>query len=58
MNFVVTHIYKEGNKCADLLASKGLEAQGVRIWLDLPDFLRLLFVHDMQGMPNFRVSNT
>lgn len=32
MNFAVTHIYREGNRCADLLASKGLDDQGVRIW--------------------------
>lgn len=57
MNYVVTHIYRECNRCADLLASKGLEIQNVKIWLDLHEFLRLLVVHYRQGMPNFRVSN-
>jgi len=57
MNFVVTHIYREGNRCADMLASKGLEIQGVAVWLDLPEFLNTLLIHDRLGLPNFRVSN-
>jgi len=57
MNFVVSHIYREGNRCADKLASIGLVVNGVTIWLALPDFLRDLFAHDKQGIPNFRVSN-
>jgi len=57
MNFVVSHIYREGNKCADKLASLGLDISGVYIWTALPVFLRDFFVHDRVGLPNFRVSN-
>lgn len=57
MNFLVTHIYREGNRCADLVASKGLEVQGVKIWLDLPEFLSSFVIHDRLGMPNFRISH-
>jgi ribonuclease HI len=57
MNFLVTHVYREGNRCADKLASKGLEVQGVTVWLQIPEFLNCLFTHDRLGMPNFRVSN-
>lgn len=57
MNFLITHIYREGNRCADLVASKGLEVQGVKIWLDLPEFLSSFVIHDRLGMPNFRISH-
>jgi len=55
MNFVVSHIYREGNRCAD--NSKGLDSQGVTICLELPDFLKNLCTHDRLGVPNFRFSN-
>jgi len=58
MNFVVTHIYRKGNRCADKSASIVLDSNGVNFWLVLPGFLRELFVHDRLGLPNFRVSNT
>lgn len=57
MNFLVTHIYREGNICADKLASIGLNLHGVTIWLCMPEFLNSIFLHDKQGMPNFRVSH-
>lgn len=57
MNFVISHIYREGNWCADKLASKGLELQGVTIWLEMPGLLKDLFIHDRLGLPNFRLSN-
>ena len=57
MNFLITHIYREENRCADKLASKGLEIQGVTIWLQMLEFLNCLFVHDSLGLPSFRVSN-
>lgn len=57
MNFLVTHVYREGNRCADKLASIGLDLHGITIWLCLPEFLISLFLLDKQGMPNFRVSH-
>lgn len=57
MNFVVTHIYREGNRCADKLASKGLDIEGVTIWMNMPDFINKFVIHDRLGMPNFRVSS-
>jgi len=57
MNFVVTHIYREGNRCADKLSSTGLELQGATVWTIMHDFLKNFLVHDRLGLPNFRVPN-
>lgn len=35
MNYIISHTYREGNKCADKLASFGLGIQGLTIWLDM-----------------------
>jgi len=32
MNFVVSHIFREGNQCADSLANFGLTIQGLFSW--------------------------
>jgi len=32
MNFVISHIYREGNQCADSLANIGLSLQGLFVW--------------------------
>jgi hypothetical protein len=57
MNFMITHVYRDGNKCADKLASIGLDLHGFTVWLCMPNFLSSLLLHDKQGMPNFRVSH-
>jgi len=57
MNFIVTHIYKEGNQCADSLAAWGLNANGLTVWTYVPLFIRECYVKNRLGMPNFRVIN-
>ena len=36
MNFVVSHIYREGNQCTDSLANIGLANQGLSSWESAP----------------------
>lgn len=38
MNFVPTHIYREGNQVADLLAFYGVAAYVYRWWSTIPPF--------------------
>jgi len=54
MNFVVSHIYREGNSCADGLANLGL-AQSAFVWFHSPPPSILAdFVKNKLGLPNFR----
>lgn len=54
MRFYVTHIFREGNICADRLAKHGLSQDGL-IWLSsLPDFLFPLVQKNKAGMPAYR----
>jgi len=57
MNFVVSHVYREGNCCADLLANIGLSLSHLKIWMDLPNCIKGVFVKDRLGMPNYRFVN-
>jgi len=54
MNSMVSHIYKEGNVCADPLANIGLDLVGFFWWEDAPSNLRQEVVKDMLGMPNYK----
>jgi ribonuclease HI len=39
MNFMVSHIYREGNGCADALANIGLDLTGFVWWQDAPNII-------------------
>ena len=54
MDFLVSHMYREGNQCADHLANLGLSCNVLTIWLQIPTSLNSLFVQNKLGMPNFR----
>jgi len=54
MNFMVSHIYKESNVCANSLANIGLNLVGFFWWQDAPSNLRKEVVQNMLGMPNYR----
>jgi len=54
MNFIVSHIYREGNVCTDALANIGLNLNGFMWWHDAPNSIRQEVVKNMLGMPNFR----
>jgi hypothetical protein len=49
-----SHIYREGNICADRLASHGHTIVDALWWDSLPYFLRDLFLHDKLGMHCYR----
>ena len=44
MNFIVSHVFREGNEYADILANIGLSSNSFKVWLDLPDCIRGPFV--------------
>ena len=54
MNFILSHIYREGNNCADSLANLGLGSDGFLWWQDAPNIIRQDLVKNMLGMPNYR----
>jgi len=56
MRFIVSHIYREGNACADSLANLGLSLNtNVVFWSDdIHDFIRGEYTRNRLGMPNFR----
>jgi len=58
MRFVASHIYTEGNACADSLANLGLSMSSFEVfWSDyIPDFIRGEYTMNRLGMPNFRFS--
>ncbi|WJX14219.1 hypothetical protein P8452_04514 [Trifolium repens] len=55
MNFMVTHIYQEGNQVADLLANYGLTSTVLTTWDEEPLLLRDSLESNKLGMPNFRI---
>lgn len=54
MNFIYSHIYREGNVCANRLASFGTTTQGYVCWDLIPPFLTEDFFHSGLGLPNYR----
>lgn len=54
MNFIVSHIYREGNQCADSLANIGLSTQGLFLGESVPILLASQYTKDNLGMPSFR----
>jgi ribonuclease HI len=55
MTVIVTHIYREGNQVADVLANHGLSLNSIVFWEDVPLFIRDCFIKNKQGIPSFRV---
>jgi len=54
MNFIVSHVYREGNQCADGLANIGLTLTNFTSWNAIPSNLQSHFVLNKLGWPNFR----
>jgi len=54
MNFIATHVYIEGNSCADALASLGLNVTHPMVWLNPLDYIRLFIATNKTGLPEFR----
>jgi len=57
MNFIVSHIYREGNTCADLLANIGLIINGNMWWDNTPAGVRLDLIRNKLGLPNYKFVN-
>jgi ribonuclease HI len=57
MNFIVSHIYREGNTCADLLAEIGLGINGSLWWDNVPGVIRQEVIRNKLGLPNYRFLN-
>jgi ribonuclease HI len=55
MNIIVTHIYREDNQVADLLANHGLSIPSIVFWDATPMFVRDCIVKNKQGIPSFRI---
>jgi ribonuclease HI len=54
LHIVHTHIFREGNICADKLASHGHSIAGFMWWDSIPPFLYDSFLHDKLGLPCYR----
>jgi ribonuclease HI len=55
MIFCISHIYREGNHCADKLASVGLTLNGFCWWNIAPLIIRNDLVSNRLGLPFFRI---
>lgn len=53
-NFVVSHIHREGNTCADKLAAYEILHPGVTWWGSIPSFIKEDFFRNRLGLPNYR----
>lgn len=56
MGFYVSHIYREGNACADGLANYGLHNIGVTWWDCMPRCIASLALQNKMGLPMQRFS--
>jgi ribonuclease HI len=54
MNFYVSHIYREGNHCADKMANLGLSLPVFSWWNQVPSVLLDDFGKNRFGMPYYR----
>lgn len=54
MNFVFSHVFREGNTCADLLANHGINIDGMIWWDSIPSFLHGDFLRNRIGFPFYR----
>lgn len=54
MNFHVSHVFREGNHCADKLAAFGVSSRCFTWWDLIPQFSREDFFRDRFGLPNYR----
>ncbi|GAU20130.1 hypothetical protein TSUD_351920 [Trifolium subterraneum] len=58
LNFIVSHICREGNEVADLLANHGLSLGSLTCWSDSPLFISECLKKNKLGMPSFRLCSS
>ena len=51
---MATHIFREGNAYADLLASGGHNLANIIVWINLPSCISESFYKNRFGLPNVR----
>jgi ribonuclease HI len=56
MNFIVSHIFREGNQVADCLANYGLSLSSIMFWHEMPLFIKNTFEKNKLGLANYRTS--
>jgi len=56
IDFLITHIYREGNVCADMLANIGLSLNSIVMYDTLPVEVRAAYIQNRLGIPSFRFS--
>jgi len=57
MNFYVSYVYREGNQCANSLASLGLSAIHLTFWNQIPPFISTSVIQNKIGWPIYRFVN-
>ncbi|XP_019432512.1 PREDICTED: uncharacterized protein LOC109339512 [Lupinus angustifolius] len=57
MNFKISHIFREGNTCADKLASFAISSHTNSIWNSIPTFIIEEFARNRHDLPNYRFRN-
>jgi ribonuclease HI len=57
MKVIVSHVFREGNSCADSLARIGLDLENLTIWFKLPSVVRDSFLRNKLGLPSYRLTN-
>jgi hypothetical protein len=55
MNSIVSHVFREGNFCADGLANVGLTLDNLTIRYEVPQIIRDHVTANKLGKPYFRV---
>jgi hypothetical protein len=58
MNCIVTHIFREGNSVADLLANYGLTSSVFTSWSSAPLFISVGLSKNKLGSPSFRLCSS
>jgi hypothetical protein len=53
LNVIVSHIFREGNCCADKLANMGLGISSNFWWDTCPMEVRNDYIHNMLGLPSY-----
>jgi len=57
MNFMATHVFREGTVCADTLAFIGSSLTHLKIWLSALNCIQSPLARNRTGMPEYRFVN-
>jgi hypothetical protein len=55
LNIIVSHIFREGNQCADRLPNIGLTLDRFTLWNEVPHIISDSFLFNKLGKPFYRV---